>query len=121
MRPPIRRGSVLWLPDTSINLPPDVNRTLHPKRPVIVLSRDLNNTDDLWPVFVGCPISSGSSSSEFDVRLAANEGGLAKKGWARVALIQPFAKVDVMDRAGQLDASVVDEILARWLQYVDAI
>jgi mRNA-degrading endonuclease toxin of MazEF toxin-antitoxin module len=121
MTVPIRRGSVLWVPDTSVQMPPSTGRDWHPKRPVLVLSRDLNNTDSEWPIFMGCPISSASYASEFDVKLAAGLGGLTKKGWVRVALLQPFAKTDAIDRAGQLDAAIVDEVIARLLMYTGAI
>lgn len=121
MRPPIRRGEVLWLADHSVKLPPETNRTEHQRRPVVVLSRDANNTDAEWPVFFGCPISSQGYATEFDVKLAAGAGGLAKKGWVRVALAQPFSKTDALERAGQLDANVIEQIVARLLSYVGAI
>lgn len=121
MKVPIRKGSVLWLPDAMINLPPGANRTEHPRRPVLVVSGDVNNADGEWPVFLGCPISSQSYSTEFDVRLPAGAGGLPKKGWVRVPLVQPFSKTDVLDRANQLDANRVDEVIARLLSYMDAI
>jgi mRNA-degrading endonuclease toxin of MazEF toxin-antitoxin module len=121
MRVPIRKGAVLWLPDDSVNLPPGASRTEHVRRPVLVVSGDANNTDGDWPVFLGCPISSQSYATEFDVRLPAGAGGLAKKGWVRVPLVQPFSKTDVLDRSDQIEANKVDEVIARLLAYMDAI
>lgn len=121
MRVPIRKGSVLWLPDDSVNLPPSANRTEHARRPIVVVSGDDNNADSEWLVFLGCPISSAAYSTEFDVKLAAGAGGLAKKGWVRVPLVQPFSKTDVLDRAGQLDANLMEEITVRLLSYMDAL
>jgi len=102
-------------------MPPTAARQTHPKRPIVVMSADGTNVDDEWPIFLGCPISSQSYHTEFDVKLPAGAGGLAKKGWVRVPLVQPFAKADVMERSGQLDAGVMDEIIARLLNYSGAI
>ena len=110
-----------WVPDEQVHLPPEDNRTAHAKRPVLVLTNDDKNDEEGWPVVVVCPISSGSQASNFDVRIAANTGGLSAKGWARVCLIQPMDKRYVAERAGQVDASVVEAITANLLAYLGAI
>jgi mRNA-degrading endonuclease toxin of MazEF toxin-antitoxin module len=109
------------MPDHSVKLPPETNRTEHPRRPVVVLSRDVNNADAEWPVFLGCPISSQGYATEFDVKVVAGAGGLARKGWVRVALAQPFSKTDAMERVGQFDANTMEQIVARLLNFIGAI
>lgn len=118
---PIRRGHVYWVPDAEIDLPPEQNRSQHPRRPVIVLTSDQKNTDSDWPIVVVCPLSSGAQASEYDVRISANAGGLSSRGWARVCLIQPLDKKFLNDRIGQLDASVIDDVMANYLGYLGAI
>lgn len=102
-------------------MPPEQNRTPHPRRPVVVLAGDHKNGDTGWPITVVCPISSGAQFSEYDVRIPANAGGLSAKGWARVCLIQPIDKNFIGDRIGQLDARTVDELMANYLGYLGAI
>jgi len=121
MKDPIRRGSVMWVPDAAVQMPPDAHRQMHAKRPVLVLSGDASNDDASWPIILAAPITSSDYSTEFDVKVGANQGGLSKKGWIRIPLIQPIAKTDVLERAGQLDAAIVAEVIARWLRYTGSI
>ncbi|SEN89955.1 hypothetical protein SAMN05660976_08564, partial [Nonomuraea pusilla] len=40
MKPPLRKGGVYWVADNRLTLPPNDERTVKPKRPVIVVSGD---------------------------------------------------------------------------------
>ncbi|WP_375164186.1 type II toxin-antitoxin system PemK/MazF family toxin [Paenarthrobacter sp.] len=117
---PIRRGYVYWVPDEQVALPPENHRTSHSRRPVIVLTGDHKNDDGHWPVVTVCPVSSGAQNSEYDIRIPANTGGLPSKGWARVCLVQPMDKHFIGERIGQLDAKLVDQIMANYLGYLGA-
>ncbi|WP_407921053.1 type II toxin-antitoxin system PemK/MazF family toxin [Arthrobacter terricola] len=110
-----------WVADSEIDMPPEQNRTTHPRRPVVVLTGDHKNDDSDWPIVVVCPVSSGAQVSEYDVRIPANTGGLSSKGWARVCLIQPLDKAFLDDRIGQLEANMVDQLMANYLGYLGAI
>ncbi|MEZ2388238.1 type II toxin-antitoxin system PemK/MazF family toxin [bacterium RCC_150] len=118
---PIRRGHLYWVADSEVEMPPEQNRTSHSQRPVIVITGDHKNDDTDWPIVAVCPVSSGAQASAYDVRIPANTGGLRAKGWARVCLIQPLDKALLGDRIGQLEANMVDDVIANYLGYLGAI
>lgn len=88
----IRAGQIYLVSDQKVSMPPEENRTFHEQRTILVISGNVHNSNNSWPLLTACPISSGSRSSELDIRLGAGIGGLAKKGFARIALVQPFPK-----------------------------
>lgn len=94
----IRAGCIYWVEDASISMPPAQKRTLHNQRTVLVVSGEAHNCDDDWPLVLVCPVSSGEhAASLHDVRVGAAVGGLRKKGFVRVALVQPIEKRSLRD------------------------
>lgn len=118
MTEPIRRGHIFWVPDSTIRLPPNDKRDFHRQRPFLVLSNDTKNTETTWPIVFGCPLStSDEHATEFDVPLPKGAGGVPYDCYVLVVLAQAIAKSKLRDRTGQLDANVMEEIIARQLEY----
>lgn len=124
MTDPIRRGAVYWIPDTSVNLPPNAGptRKIKPKRPFLVISNDKQNDEAGWPVVLGFPLTTSDEfRSEFDVALKKGAGDLPEDCTVRVVLLQPIAKTKIGPRIGQLPANTVQECVARALDYMGAL
>jgi mRNA-degrading endonuclease toxin of MazEF toxin-antitoxin module len=117
---PVINGGVYYVDDSVISLPPNDDRMYHnERRPVVVLSGPDTNSDDAWRTVLVAPISSSTSrKTRYCVRLAASEGGLAKKGWVRVIAVQPLSKTELADRPGVLPAARLEEIQARLFRYL---
>lgn len=92
-----RAGCIYWVADALVKMPPENNRTDHPRRPVLVVSGLTGNSEEAWPIVMICPISSGPKASAHDIRLTAGFGGLTAKSWVRVTLAQPLLKSDLTD------------------------
>lgn len=122
MTDPIRRGHIYWVPDSAFKLPPNDKRVFHKRRPFLVLSNDTKNTDTAWPIVFGFPLStSDEHATEFDVPLSKGTGGVVDDCYVLVALAQAVAKSKLQDHTGQLNANIIEELIARQLQYLGAI
>lgn len=124
MKVPIRRAAVYWIPDEAVELPPTTRakRKMHNRRPFLVVSCDDRNVEDVWPIVQGFPLSTSERlSTEYDVLISSNECGLAEASWVQVALLQPIAKVHLLDRIGQVSANRMDEIIHNHLLYIGVI
>jgi mRNA-degrading endonuclease toxin of MazEF toxin-antitoxin module len=122
MKMPIRKGGIFWVKDESLTMPPNDRRTYHPQRTVIIMSGDSTNQDARWPTVLVMPTSSESTlKTEFCVKLAAGQGNVQKKCWARVIHTQPFLKDDLGDYLGQLSAEVVASLEDSLFTYMGLI
>jgi mRNA-degrading endonuclease toxin of MazEF toxin-antitoxin module len=108
VRPPIRKGGVYWVADERLTLPPNDERTVKPKRPVIVVSGDETNENPDWPIIFVVPISTSPTlKTPFCLQLGAGVGNLPSKGWARVVAMQPLAKSDIQDFTGNIPSAML--------------
>lgn len=124
MRVPVRRAAVYWIPDEAVELPPTTRakRKMHNRRPFLVLSCDERNTEDVWPIVLGFPLSTSERlSTEYDVQIPRNECGLPDTSWVQVTLLQPIAKVHLLDRIGQLPANRMDIVIRNHFQYIGLV
>ena len=124
MNVPVRRAAVYWIPDEAVELPPTTRtrRNMHARRTFLVCSNDERNTEDDWPIVQGFPLSTaGHLRTEYDVKVAANECGLRDHSWVQVALLQPIAKTNLLDRIGQISANRMDEVVRNHLLYIGVI
>lgn len=122
MKPPLRKGGVYWVADNRLTLPPNDERTVKPKRPVIVVSGDETNENPDWPIVLVVPISTSPTlRTPFCLKLGAGVGNLPAKCWARVVAVQPLAKDDIQDFLGNIPsdmAAILDENLLAYLGLV---
>lgn len=117
-----QRGGVYWFPDDKLTLPPNSQRNLHPRRPVIVVSSDVTNHDRGWPTVLIVPASSSTSlHTEFCLKLNKGDGGLDKKTWARVPAVQPVLKADLEDFVGRLSPDLLEQLYARLVRFMGLI
>lgn len=109
--------------DRNLTLPPEQERHLHDaRRPFLILSGSITNSNKEWPIVLGCPISSSTKcQTRFDVKLAANEAGVDKKCWIRIPALQPLSKDDLEDRTGVLPAPRLEEVQTRVLEYLGLV
>ena len=116
---PIVSGGIYLVEDGVLRLPSGEARTVHSERRRFVVISGVTNTEAAWPVVLGCPISGSTTHrTRFDVHLAAGEAGTSKRCWVRVPAVQPLRKVDLQDLTGELDASRLEELYARLLDYL---
>jgi hypothetical protein len=78
--PAIIAGGLYFVADEKVTLLPREDRQVHEeRRRFVVLSGD-TNSDETWPLVLGCPVSGSTSfRTRFDVKLAAGEAGTTKK------------------------------------------
>ncbi|MDR7292874.1 mRNA-degrading endonuclease toxin of MazEF toxin-antitoxin module [Pseudoglutamicibacter albus] len=111
----IRQGCLYYVKDEKITFISEGKRTRHAtRRPVLVVSRDNVNDEDSYEAVFVCPISSGGNSSDFDVKIAAFEGGQRKKSWVRVEHLQRLLKNDLEACLSQdgISAAALENVLA---------
>lgn len=94
---PIRFGQIYYVGDQNIRFVPEENRTTHPRRIVLIASSDEQNDNADWDLVYVFPLSSGSSSTPYDVRVSAGNGGVVKKSWIRIAHGQAVLKSELQD------------------------
>ena len=118
--PEVRTGDVYLVRDERISLLPDSDRNIHSeRRPFVILSNNQKNSQQNWPVVLGCPISSSTKyRTEYDFKLGHGEAGVTKKCWITVPALQRLLKEDLEDKQGALDASQLEEVQAAVLDYM---
>ncbi len=122
-------GSIYYLPDQEVRLPGNEERVLHvERRPVLIISdqNDIHGNNrapsDEWPSVLVVPISHSTKfRTKFDVRIAAAEGNLGKKGWARIPAVQLVDKELLQDMTGQVETGTLDAVTAQLLDYLGVI
>ena len=118
-------GCVYYLADSKLKLPGGERLEHDARRPVLVVSdqnrrhgRNALPSND-WPSVLIVPISSSTTyRTSFDVKLSAGEGGLAKKGWARIPALQMVDKDHLEDMTGCVPQSKLDEVTTQILNYL---
>lgn len=114
------QGGLYYVADDGLTLPPNDDRYLHERRPVVIVSGRSTNNDPDWPVVLVVPTSSSTKrKTRVCVTLNHGDGNLDKKTWARVAALQPILKTDLQDRIGVLNADKLAEVLVRVFKYMD--
>lgn len=120
--PAIIVGGLYMVVDEKITLLPKEERQVHEERRRFVVLSGETNSDQEWPLVLGCPVSASTSfRTRFDVKLAAGEAGATKKCWIRIPATQPLLKTDLEDLTGTLKADRLQEVQARLLQYLGLI
>ncbi|GAA4221607.1 mRNA-degrading endonuclease toxin of MazEF toxin-antitoxin module [Streptosporangium album] len=123
MKAPIRKGGVYWVDDSDLTLPPNDERNVKPRRPVIVVSGDETNENPDWPIALVVPISTAPShKTAYCLQIGAAVANLPKKGWARIVAVQPLAKDEIQDLIGHLPADmqgILHENLFAYMGLVD--
>jgi mRNA-degrading endonuclease toxin of MazEF toxin-antitoxin module len=115
---PIVIGGIYWVADEALTMPPNDERKPHPRRMVLVLSGP-SNADPDWPLVQVMPLSSQASrTTRYCVKIAAGQGNVMKKCWVRVPMAQPLLKADLADGVGVLPGDLLEEVQARYLQYL---
>lgn len=121
MNDPIRKGGIYWIPDSTVALPPNTlkDRVQHPRRPFLVVSNDIENTDESWLIVLGFPLSTSKDfSTKFDIPLAAGTASLPEECWIRVPMLQPISKAKLMEQIGRLDANTMEACIGQMLMYM---
>ncbi|MFJ6427530.1 type II toxin-antitoxin system PemK/MazF family toxin [Microbacterium maritypicum] len=122
MTVPIRLGGLYWVPDSAVSLPPRTlkERTLHPKRPFLVISNDEVNTAEEWPIVLGFPLTTSHDfATSFCVKLERGVCPLPEECWVQVPLLQPLAKTKLVEYVGPLAANFVEEVKLKLVTYTD--
>jgi mRNA-degrading endonuclease toxin of MazEF toxin-antitoxin module len=116
-------GGLYLVADSKLTLLPEEKRKVHEeRRRFLVLSGYKTNSDEEWPVVLGCPVSASTHyKTRFDVQLAYGEAGATKKCWIRIPANQPLLKEDLQDLTGSLSAVRLEEAQARLLEYLGLI
>lgn len=111
----IKRGDIWIISDSIITFPterlPRSKRTHHEKRPVLVLScdEDLAKVRPLTALI--SPVSTVKDKAVTDYMLPAGTAGLKEDSMIRLGLIQPILKIDLKERIGNLEPSILDQIM----------
>lgn len=118
-------GCIFYVADSELTLPGGERPPHDARRPVLIVSdqRQRHGTNALpsttWPSVLAVPISSSTTyRTRFDVKLSAGEGGLAKKGWARIPALQMIDKDHLEDMLGCVSEPILDLVTARILDYL---
>jgi mRNA-degrading endonuclease toxin of MazEF toxin-antitoxin module len=120
--PAIVVGGLYMVADEKITLLPEEERQVHDERRRFLVLSGNTNSEDGWPVVLGCPVSASTSfKTRFDVKLAAGEAGTTKKCWIRIPATQPLLKTALEDLTGTLKADRLQEVQARPLQYLGLV
>lgn len=116
-------GGLYLVADSKLTLLPEEARQVHDeRRRFVILSSSETNSDEEWPVVLGCPVSASTRyKTRFDVQLPYGEAGVTKKCWIRIPANQPLLKTDLQDLTGTLSADRLAEAQARLLQYLGLI
>jgi len=116
-------GGLYMVADSKLTLLPEEQRQVHDeRRRFLVLSGLETNSDENWPVVLGCPVSASTRyRTRFDVQLAYGEAGVTKKCWIRIPANQPLLKADLEDLTGNLTADRLEEAQARLLEYLGLV
>ncbi len=106
--------------DADVTFVPPENRTEHESRYSVVVSGDEKNCDPDWPLVLIVPCSGSSTlKTALCVKLAAGEGNLPRKCWARIPMVQAATKISLADKVGQLETPKLEEIMGRLVEYMD--
>jgi len=116
-------GGLYLVADSKLTLVPKEKRQVHDeRRRFLVLSGAETNSDEKWPVVLGCPVSASTTyKTRFDVQLAYGEAGVTKKCWIRIPANQPLLKDDLEDLTGTLPPGRLEEAQARLLEYLGLV
>ena len=118
----IRRGSVFWVNDQAITLPPNANRKYHDRRSVVVISGNKYNMNPDWDHILVVPTSTQTGlNTPLCVKLGQGLGNLPAKCWARVHMPQPMLKTDLGDRLGELPEEALNLIMMGLFDYAGAL
>lgn len=121
--PAVIAGNLYLVADEKLRLLPESERQQHEeRRRFLVLSGSETNSEDRWPVLLGCPLSASTRyKTRFDVLLPYGEAGVTKKCWIRVPALQPLLKQDLQDLTGTLSPGRLAEVQSQLLAYLGLI
>lgn len=111
----IKRGDIWTISDSIITFPtdrlPKSKRTTHEQRPVLILSCDEDLTKVRPLTAIISPVSTVIDKMVTDFRLAAGMGGLKEDSMVRLGLIQPILKIDLKQKIGSLEQTILDQVM----------
>jgi mRNA-degrading endonuclease toxin of MazEF toxin-antitoxin module len=123
-------GGVYYISDHLLKLPGDSGggRKQHPQRPVLVVSdqNEENGTNaapaNVFPVVWIVPLSTSSTGrTRFDIPVAAGDGNLPQKCWARVPALQLVDKANLGTFLGVVKQETLDAVTAQILRFLGII
>lgn len=112
-----KQGEIWSANDQCVSIPDSeiTGRTLHGIRPVVILSEYVDNCNPDYPLLLVAPICSKRSSDDLkelsDVEVCP-EDGVRADSFVKVGLIQPFLKVYLQRKLGELTVDALDRVLA---------
>lgn len=106
----IERGEIYWVSDEEIRLPESelpnqLERNIHPTRPVLVLQTDEDNEDTFYPIVLVAPLTHRVEYKDNkDYQLRKGQGGVTKDSLILLGQVQPILKTKLMGTpTGKLD------------------
>lgn len=108
-------GQIFKVVDSNVQIP-DADkagdRNKHSFRSVIVVSNNLTNTDAHTPTILICPLTHRTDlQRRFDVPLFKSEDSVMQDCLARLQLIQPICKTDLVDYYGSISEDKQAEVI----------
>lgn len=117
-------GLIVWrgvylVPDQQVTMPPNGERRMHERRPVIVLSEQRICSDENWPVVSALPLSTSDKYvTPYDVEVAKGVCGNTDQCWARVHMVQPLLKEHLVTKWGEVPPNLFQDILSKFAEHV---
>lgn len=117
----VLRGQLYWVDDGKVIFPKErlenqPKRTIHSRRPVLVLQTDADNSNPFCVTVLIAPLSSEIQYQDVtDYKLDAGQGGLPQDSIVELGLIQAINKIELVTFIGKLDAITmigIDAIIA---------
>ncbi len=108
-------GSLWTVSDELVSIPDadrDKSRNIHEARIVLVVSNNRTNVDPLTPVISVVPLSHRTDCIRYgDVLITPDGNGLRVASVARIRLLQPILKIDLIRCIGQINDDACEDIL----------
>lgn len=107
------QGQIYLVKDLDVKIPDTAPRTLHPKRPVVILHSCSLNSNPAHPRVLAAPLSTRTDlKRECDLELRAPQDGVKVDSLLRLDLAQPFLKEDLEGPVGVLSEEAVEQMIA---------
>lgn len=109
------QGQVYIAADEDVSIPDEKlsGRTVHPNRPVVVVTNHPSNEQPLYPTVLCAPLSHDiSRKRDTDLVVTAEDDGVNQDSLLRLGLMQPFLKVDLKGPVATLSSDRIDQMLA---------
>ncbi len=112
------QGEIYIAEDSDVKIPDEkiTGRTLHPNRPVVIVTNHDCNSDPFFPTILAAPLSHDvTKKRETDLEIFAATDGVSQDCLLRLGLTQPFLKIDLKGPRGKLPTERITQMLALYL------